>query len=511
MYEAKYVQYITKSKAKFATPAEIMSECVPINGKSQPTGCGVPLYYNNGVMYVDSSDSHYYIPGQTGSKKSRVVETNLINSIIMSGENAIVNDPKGEAYRRTCAAAKEQGYKVLVPNLRDVTASHGWNPLELPFKLYSSGKVADAEQAINDFTQAVMSQTLATTADLYWPQNAEMLLFYCTALLMDSVPENCFNMSNVIQLTHEENAPFLKKLLLEMDQSTSAALCMHSILDLVAEKTASCIYSALKQSLKPFSQNKALLELLCRNDINYEDLVKSKTIIYIIYPDEKTSLGSLISLFFTQCYQYLVTYSSQFHDARLPIRVNFVLDEFSNLPPVENFENRISEARGHNIRYFLFGQSFGQLKNKYKEIADTIIANCEWIVFPSKDYDFLSTVSKMCGKEYDYYGVEHDLVDICEMQHLKKYNDGAEVLILKSGQYPFITKLPDFEYTKVFKRYPEAQLSKPKSDFSPTFFSFYEWANGLGDIYKFPYPKNQERQSSSDDSSDIDDTSSWLY
>lgn len=494
MYEAKYSQYITKNKAKYATPDEIKAECVPVDGIEVPAGCGVPLYYDNGVLYVDSSDAHYYIPGQTGSKKSRVIETNLINSIILCGENAIVNDPKAEAYRRTATFAKENGYKVLVLNLRDVTKSHGWNPLSLPFDFYSNGNMPEAEQSINDFTQAVMGPASLTAYDQYWPQNAEMLLNYCTALLMDSVPIECFNMANVIQLTHESNGHVLKEMLSNMDQSTSTAICMHAILDLVAEKTSSCIYSTLKQGLKPFSQNKSLLELLCRNDIEYEDLVKTKTIIYIIYPDEKTSLSALISLFFTQCYQYLVAYSSQFPDTRLPIRVNFVLDEFSNLPPVENFENRISEARGHNIRYFLFGQSFGQLKNKYKEIADTIISNCDWIVFPSKDYDFLNTVSKMCGKEYDYYGMEHDLVDVCEMQHLKKYDDGAETLILKSGQYPFITKLPDFAYVDIFNHFPEAELNEVKSDFVPTFFGFYDWIKGIGDIYNAPFPKEKRKE-----------------
>lgn len=493
MYEAKYNKYITKSRAKFATSEEIKAECIPIGSSIKAEGCGVPLFYDNGILYVDNSDSHYYIQGQTGSKKSRVIENNVINSIIAKGENAIINDPKGEAFRRTSNAAKAKGYKVLVLNLRDVTKSCGWNPLSLPFNFYSNGNMPEAEQAINDFVQAVMGPASQTAIDKYWPQNAEMLLNYCSELLMDSVPVECFNMSNVIQLTHERNADVLREMLEEMDQTTSAAICMHAILDLVAERTSSCIYSTLKQGLKPFIQNKSLLELLCHNDIEYEDLVKGKTVIYIIYPDEKTSLSFLISLFFTQCYQYLVAYSSRFSDSKLPIRVNMVLDEFSNLPPVEDFQNRISEARGHNIRFFLFGQSFGQLKNKYKENADTIISNCEWIIFPSKEYEFLSTVSQMCGKEYDYYGIEHDLVGVSEMQHLKKFSDGAEALILKTGQYPFITKLPDYQHLEVFEIYPEATLDEIKSDFKPKFFEFDDWIKGIGKVYNTPFPKEKRK------------------
>lgn len=491
MYEAKYSQYITRSKSRFASVEEIKDACVPIRKKHACGGCGAPLYYEDGTLYVDPSDAHYYIQGQTGSKKSRVVETNIINSILEAGENMVVNDPKGEAYRRTALRAKEKGYKVLVLNLRDVTKSSGWNPLSLPLRLNMNGNVADSEQAINDFVDAVMGPSRRTTNDIYWPENAAMLLTYCTELLMDSVPLDCFHMSNVIQLTHECNAPSLKKILENMDQTSSAAISMHGILDLVAEKTSSCIYSTLKQALKPFIQNKSLLDLLCRNDIDFADLVNRKTAVYIIYPDEKTSLGFLITLFFTQCYQYLVSYSSQFSDSRLPIRMNFVLDEFSNLPAVENFENRISEARGHNIRYFLFGQSFGQLKNKYNEIADTIIANCDWIIFPSKEASFLETIATMCGKEYDYYGTEHDLVNTSELQHLKKTADGAEVLILKSGQYPFITKLPDYQYIDVFDTLPEAELKDIESFDSPVYLTFGEWIDGINKIYNFPFPRQK--------------------
>lgn len=490
MYEAKYSQYITKNKAKFATPEEIKSECTVVCSGKAPKGCGMPLYYEKGNLYVDSSDSHYFVKGPTGSKKSRVVGNNIINTILEAKENAIINDPKGELYRRTGTSAKEKGYNVLVLNFRDVTKSSGWNPLSLAFDFYSNGNMPEAEQTINDFVNAVVAPSV-TSSDRFWSDMGGIVLAYCTKCLMDSVPIECFNMSNIIQMTHEGNASAFRRILMEMDPLSSAAICMHSVLDLQAARTSSCIYATLKQALIPFTQNKALLELLCRRDIQLGDLVKPKTVIYIIYPDEKKSLGCLISLFFTQCYQYLVAYSSQFSDCKLPVRVNFVLDEFSNLPPIDNFENCISKARGHNIRYFLFCQSYSQLKNKYKENAQTILSNCEWVVFPSKEYDFMEMVSRLCGKEYDYYGTEHDLVSVSEMQHLRKFRDGAEVLILKSGHYPFITKLPDYEHIKIFGSFPEATFDEVKSSFTPMFLDFSDWVNGIGDIYNVPFPKKK--------------------
>ena len=65
------------------------------------------------------------------------------------------------------------------------------------------------------------------------------------------------------------------------------------------------------------------------------------------------------------------------------------------------------------------------------------------------------------------------------------------MLILKSGQYPFVTKLPDYQYINVFASYPEADLTDVKSDFEPVFLTFSEWVSGIDNIYNFPFPKKK--------------------
>lgn len=486
MYESKYSKYITRNDSRYATKEEIKRSCAVISSTFPPEGCGVPLLWDRSLLYVDDSDTHYYIQGQTGSKKSRVVGTNLVYSIIQKGENAIINDPKGEFYRRTAGNAKKEGYNVKVLNLRDPKNSDGWNPMDIIYQLYQSGDIDASEQYTSDLISAVISRVREKTADYFWPDNASYLLAFCIDLLKLTVPKEYFNFASVTQFANEANIERLRWVLRDMDQMTNTAMNMRAILDISAEKTLSCIYATLKQALQPITQNPTFVDFISRNDISFNDLVDKKTIIYVIYPDEKTSLNFLISLFMTQCYQYLVSYSAKLPKARLVRRVNFVLDEFSNLPAVENFENRISEARGHNIRYFLFSQSYSQLKNRYKENADTIISNCDWIIFPSKEYDFLSRVSSICGAEYDFYGVKQELVSVSELQHLKKFDDSAEVLVLKSGQYPFISKLPDFAYTPVFEKCDDSYYTEIRTESSVKVITFDEWYKGLHITYDHP-------------------------
>lgn len=102
--------------------------------------------------------------------------------------------------------------------------------------------------------------------------------------------------------------------------------------------------------------------------------------------------------------------------------------------------------------------------------------------------EFLRKVSDICGKEVDYNGIEHDLISPFEMQHLIKSDEAVEVLILKQGLYPFITKLPDFSRVDAFKDYEYTSLDSIDMDYSGKFLSFDEWISKIAyGNFHFPY------------------------
>ena len=266
-----------------------------------------------------------------------------------------------------------------------------------------------------------------------------------------------------------------------------------TVLEEEGYETKSCIYSSLMAILTPLTQNSGLLNTLSGNTIELDDLGVNQTIIYLIYPDEKNSLNFVVNMFLTQCYEILVSTATKNKKDRLDVRVNFVLDEFSNLAAISNFENRISEARSKNIRYFLCIQSFSQLENKYKENAETLISNCSnWICFGSKEIAFLSKISEICGKELDYNGIEHYLISPSNIQYLKKGNDYTEVLILRQGLHPYVTELPDYSLLDLFVGVAEEDLTEIFEDSSPVFVSFAKWVEGVVQgRYKFPFPEKK--------------------
>lgn len=260
MYEAKYQKYITKNIARFAEPEEVCETLVPLKNAEDVFSAGVPLYYEDKRIYVDNSDGHTLVIGPTGCKKSRITVFSTVASVIEAGESAIINDPKGEIFRKTAARAKEKGMDVYLLNFRNPSRSHYWNPLRQAFAFSSSGNEDEALQCINDFAHTVVAPAIEKTNDRYWGDTSEAFLCALALVLMNSTSTEYFNLTNLIPLCYEENFSKLRNFLSNMDPTSVAAFGLHAVLDLQAEKTKSCIYSTLLSVLSPFMKNKKSAE-----------------------------------------------------------------------------------------------------------------------------------------------------------------------------------------------------------------------------------------------------------
>ena len=124
--------------------------------------------------------------------------------------------------------------------------------------------------------------------------------------------------------------------------------------------------------------------------------------------------------------------------------MNYIVDEFANIPTMQNMDSMITAARSRNIRFNLIVQSKMQLEDKYKAIASVICDNCNnWLYLYSKDYGLLSEISRLCGEViYDNH-MHLPLISEFDLQHLKK--EEGEALVLAGRNYPCITNLMDID------------------------------------------------------------------
>ena len=465
----EFTRFISADKeSRWANANEIKesptTKLINVEGTSSGGG-GIPLISDGKTAYVDNSDAHTLIFRSTGSKKTRLFGLPLINILALSGESFIATDPKGELYNKTSGLVESQGYKLVVLNFRDLLQSDFWNPLKIPHELYHSGKIDEAISLVNDFITALSEPQKSVTKDKYLIESAYSQALANLLFFIDTTTAEEANLYNFANFFSANSTPEKTENLAHyIAQGSIAAMNFNSVLtNKDDERKFSNISSMVSAMLNPFIIRKTLCQVLSRSSFDIYDIGKKKTAIYIIVPDEKTTLHFLVTSFIKQVYETLISVAQKSENLRLPVRVNFVLDEFCNIPTIPDMPSMVSAARSRNIRFYIMAQSQWQLRQKYKEDADTIKGNCEnWIFLTSRELDLLRDVSSLCGDTYHKDEVGNlktfPLISISELQRLRK--EIGEALILHGRNYPFVTHLPDIDDYKFITLPPVKQANK---------------------------------------------------
>ena len=446
-------------ETRWATVDEIKRSGTYVNlSADKYSGAGLPIMSDGCEAYVDSSDTHSLIFGATGSKKTRLFCMPMLNFFIKAGESFVATDPKGELYARSAGMAKANGYEIVVLNFRDIGKGNMWNPLYRPYKLYQEGKYDDAVAMLNDFVATIATPQFENTKDTFWPEMASSLALANLLFMMETATEEEANVNTLANLCTGYAAEKLKKLSCNMRSDTIAGLNFKNVFT-SAEKTMQSILVSLFAMVRVFTTQKNLTNMLSGNTVNVSDFGRKKTAVYLIIPDEKNTYHFLITTFIKQAYEILIAEAQKESDRQLPIRVNFVLDEFCNIPRIPDMPSMISAARSRNMRYYLVVQSAHQLRSRYGEDADTIKGNCDnWVFLTSKELDLLEEISQLCGSYYTPYGNLRRLISVSELQRLDKSK--GEALIIHGRQYPIISEVADIDDYQTFKGYEAPPLAE---------------------------------------------------
>ncbi|MBQ3938716.1 MAG: type IV secretory system conjugative DNA transfer family protein, partial [Clostridia bacterium] len=362
MSSYKFGRYVVSDQeTRWATESEIKSSgtFVDLFAKKYPTG-GLPLLSDGKNAWVDGSDTHTMIFGATGSKKTRLFCMPMLNIFAKAGESFIATDPKGELYQNTSGIARANGYQIVVLNFRDIGRGDMWNPLALPYELYHSGNVEAATSMLNDFVATISEPFITNTQDQFWPQMAASYALANLLLLMDCASKEEANVTSLAALCREGTCDTLKRLAESMPSDSIAKINYDSVLS-NPEKTRNCIFSMLYSMIRVFATQKNLCGMLSRSSVDFRTVGRKKTALYIIVPDEKTTYHFLVTTFIKQIYELLIAEAQKCPNGQLPVRVNFVLDEFCNIPRIPDMPSMISAARSRNMRYYLVAQSKHQL------------------------------------------------------------------------------------------------------------------------------------------------------
>ena len=436
----------------------------------ESTVAGFPLVYDKkkNLVYVDNGEAHSLVIGATGSGKTQMVINPLVNILSKKGESMVITDPKGEIYEKNGEMLKDLGYDVIVVNFRDPQNGSCWNPYTLPYKYYKEGNQDKANELLNDM--AINIATDEKADDPFWTNSAADYLTGLSLGMFEDAPEDEISISTVnLMITVGEEkrgaSTYIKEYFKFKDPASPAAINALGTVN-APQDTKNSVLSVLKQKIKVFAVTQNLAEMLSRSDFDMETIGERKTAVFMIIQDEKTTYHALATIFVKQCYESLIAVAQR-HGGKLPVRTNFLLDEFANMPKFKDITTMITAARSRQIRMTMIIQNFAQLKQVYgNEDAETIRGNCGNILYLlTGELSALEEISKLCGDKIVKVGKDkkeetRPLITVTELQRFKE----NEVLILKHRLPPLRTKfLPfwntDFGYGKNNAEVPPAKVT----------------------------------------------------
>ena len=174
-----------------------------------------------------------------------------------------------------------------------------------------------------------------------------------------------------------------------------------------------------------------------------DSIGEKPTAVFMIIQDEKTTYHSLATIFVKQCYESLISVAQK-HGGKLPVRTNFLLDEFANMPKFKDITTMVTAARSRQIRFTFIIQNFAQLKQNYGDHdAETIRGNCGNLIYLlTGELSALEEISKLCGDKLVRVGKDkkeetRPLVTVSELQRMKP----DEIILIKQRCAPYRGKL----------------------------------------------------------------------
>ena len=476
------------------------------------------------VEIISTSALHALIVGTTGSGKTTgFVDQNIAILGRSKGKpSMIIADPKKELYEKHAKQLESEGYKISTLDLREPYSSARWNPMQVLIrrirqvrelqnnmqekdgKYFACGEVflshVDARTRVQELKDEIFENAMDLVYTLCpiqnkdqptWEEGARNLIFglvlaFCEDVIsgeMDEKQLQLFNVYHNITKYCSEDTTALKHYLLEGREEFSKVRGLVNTVLITSDKTLTSYLSEVNSYIQQLSDD-GILSMTSENDIDIANMDESPNALFVIVPDERFTRHRFVTLFLTQTYKELVEKANtnlrrkETDTAILKRRAYFILDEFGNLPKMENIEGMVTVGRSRGIRYLFVLQSFSQLTAKYgKDIGDTIKTNCNVKIFiGSDDPDTRREFSELCGqKKVKNFSVNtsaenpassntgasnQPLITIGMLERLNG-NEKGDAIVSVRGYEPIWSRFtPSYELKDVYFAAGKADISK---------------------------------------------------
>ena len=318
---------------------------------------------------VDSRlNRNFAVCGSQGSMKSRAFARVMALQCIRRGESIYLTDPKSELYEDLCAYLRVCGYTVRQLNLIHLQHSDAWNCL---------GEIDDGS-LIDVFCDVVIRNTTDKFDHFYDNTEMDLLKALCLYVFNDYPPEKR-TFAEAYKLLINKSVEMLDAIFARLPTSHPARGPYQ--LFAKADKVKGNAVLGLGTRLQ-IMQNKLVQQITSHNEIDLSLPGREKCAYFCITSDQDSTYDVLATLFTSFLSIKLVRYADRTEERRLPVPVQFILDEFPNLGVVPDFKKKLATARSRGIGMSILFQNIPQLQNRYPDNQwEEILGGCDFSIF----------------------------------------------------------------------------------------------------------------------------------
>ena len=336
--------------------------------------------------------------GAPGSGKSRGFIIPFLMGCARRGESVFVTDPKGELFEKLSPYFREKGHYVKAVNFLDMAHSDGWNCL------YSLEKETHLVQTVAN--TIIKNTSGPKEADDFWSRaelNLLMALIHYVCNLKDAngnlLPIEQRGLGDVYQIMANKSIQEINRTLAELPPEHPAK-GHHGLFLKARENLWGNIAIGLGNRLAIFQNN--LVDAITRNhDVDLLLPGQKPCAYFVIISAQDSAYRFLSSLFFSLALPRLSDYA-RLHgkNGRLPVLVNFCLDEYCNIGYMDGIADALNSIRGFNMSCQIVVQSLSQWQEKYpgKEWENQLATFDQTLYMGCNDLTSAKYISEKCGK-----------------------------------------------------------------------------------------------------------------
>lgn len=346
-------------------------------------------------------NNNVLICGTSGSSKTR---NYIIPNLLECVGSYIVTDPKGTLYEKYGKYLERQGYRVLRLSFIHPEKSVHYNPL---YYIHSTQDIQKLAHSI------INADKNAAAKDPFWDEMSVFLINSIIGYLKEieeEQPQVC-NITTVMEILricgrqdlNSKNNKF--SMLMENHREKhldSWAAKQYQNMSQAPNKTYDTIVATALSKFSVFDTEE-LHEMLSYDEIDFASIGQKRTALFCEISDTDRSMDTIVNMFFTQAINTLCTYADEeCDDYSLSCPVRFFLDDFCTNAKIEGFERMISNIRSRKISAVIVVQSLSQLKAGYGENYNTIIDNCDTLIFTGTNSpETAEQIAIRCNKTMD--------------------------------------------------------------------------------------------------------------